>query len=182
MSGILVKEHDEAAWLVGANGIFRIKDDMVTDYYHPVNALGIPAVITAYAMNPSNKEIWIGDNANGLVRVNYSDNKDGSLSFSTTSYVTTKEGLSDMAIRSLMWDSKGYLWIGTRIGGIFRMQLNKKIFWWKICRRALVCNAPAPRRSLKKKTMQPGLPPAMVFTGIHTHRVNGNTTPLPMAW
>ncbi|HYC30334.1 MAG TPA: triple tyrosine motif-containing protein, partial [Chitinophagaceae bacterium] len=57
------------------------------------------------------------ENTSGLIRVAYA--ADGTCKL--LGYFDEKNGLTDTYIRSLCFDSQKNIWIGTRLGGIFRM-------------------------------------------------------------
>jgi len=120
----LQEDSDGNIWVGGMNGLFHIRDNKVIDEYQPVNAYGSPAFITCMTIDEKNKTLWLGDNAAGVIKLNY-ELKDNKASYKVTGYVTSKEGLSDMYIRSILKDGHDNLWIGTRYGGIYRVKENK---------------------------------------------------------
>lgn len=126
-SSAIAEDHDGNTWVAGANGIFHIRQNQVIGHYKPSNVSGQPSFISCMALDESSKTLWIGDNALGLVEIKYEQQPDGSMRYTKGRVVTSKEGLGDMYIRSLLVDHKKNLWIGTRSGGIFRMSIDGPI-------------------------------------------------------
>ena len=111
-------------WAGGSRGIYHIQNGKVVDHF-PIDDNGDDAFITAITVNPSKNEIWVGRNAEGIIRINYS-NEGNKYTYSVSHRMDARHGLTDPSIRSLLMDTKGNLWIGTRLGGIFRMRSNEK--------------------------------------------------------
>src|SRR5436190_5726452 len=118
------EDTDGNIWVGGLNGLFHIRDTQVIDAYQPVNAFGSPAFITCMSLDEKNKTIWLGDNAAGVIKLTY-ELKNNKATYKVAGYVTSKEGLSDMYVRSILKDGHNNLWIGTRYGGIYRVNENK---------------------------------------------------------
>lgn len=109
-------------WAGGSNGIFRIEDGKIAGYFR-VTENDKPVFITAIAKHPFKNEIWAGRNAEGLIKITYTTNGD-QYTFKISGRATTPDGLTDPSMRSLCMDTRDNLWIGTRLGGIFRMRTD----------------------------------------------------------
>ncbi|HYE55484.1 MAG TPA: two-component regulator propeller domain-containing protein [Chitinophagaceae bacterium] len=107
-------------WLGGRNGIFYIRDGKPAAHFRPALPDGSPMFIVDMAIDTKNNIIWAGDNAEGLYKIQYRFTGDG-LSHTVLRHIHTRDGLTDGHIRSLLLDSKGMLWCGTRFGGLFRL-------------------------------------------------------------
>lgn len=110
-------------WIGGLNGIFRIKNEHVIEHFHPKNAAGHEAFIICMAVDEETKTMWVGDNDQGLIQLGY-DERDGKFVYKVLRYVTTKNGLSDNYIRSILIDHKKNVWVGTRFGGIYKINVS----------------------------------------------------------
>jgi frataxin-like iron-binding protein CyaY len=104
----------------GPNGIFRIQNGKVVEAFHPLSQTGRPAVITTMTLDEKNKILWVGDNATGIIKLQYKVQRNSS-SFKTLSFITAAEGLQDEYIRVLLTDQNHDLWVGTRVGGIYKI-------------------------------------------------------------
>jgi signal transduction histidine kinase/ligand-binding sensor domain-containing protein len=109
-------------WVAGTNGLFRIRDDRIIESFHPKNAAGLKAFITCITIDEGSKIIWVGDNALGLIKLKYEPRPDGSYSYQELGYISKAQGLKDTYIRSIFFDARRKLWIGTRSGGIYKME------------------------------------------------------------
>jgi ligand-binding sensor domain-containing protein/two-component sensor histidine kinase len=107
-------------WVAGHTGIFHIRNGKIAGYFMLTGKEGTAAFITAIAIDPKRKELWLGENTSGLIHVSYADSGK-SLNYKILQYFGIKDGLTDTYVRSLEFDSKNNLWIGTRLGGIFRV-------------------------------------------------------------
>jgi ligand-binding sensor domain-containing protein/two-component sensor histidine kinase len=122
----MVKDGEGNIWVAGMKGIYHIRDGGIKDHYLPVGKSGGASFITAMAIDTANKELWLGENTSGLIRLAYTI--DGN--YKLLNYFDEKNGLTDTYIRSLFFDSQKNLWIGTRLGGIFRMRRwNNNTYW-----------------------------------------------------
>ena len=116
-----ILEDSQGNMLVGGpNGIFRIREGKVVEAFHPLNRMGQPAVITCMALDEKNKTLWVGDNARGIIKIRY-EVQDRKHSFKTLSFITPTQGLEDEYIRVLLTDHNHHLWVGTRVGGIYKI-------------------------------------------------------------
>ena len=114
------KDGNGNIWAGGSRGIYHIQQGKVVDYF-PIDDNGQEVFITAIAVHPTKKEIWAGRNAKGLLRINYE--MDGNtFHYTITDRIDVRDGLTDPSIRSLLMDTKENLWVGTRLGGIFRLR------------------------------------------------------------
>lgn len=115
-------------WIGGMNGIFRIKNNKIVEHFHPKNSSGRPVFIVSMALDEEGKTLWLGDNDNGVIRLNYNDNSQEHFIYKTTGYITQKNGLTDTYVRSLWADARKNLWVGTRFGGIYKVNVSNKLF------------------------------------------------------
>lgn len=120
----LATDGEGNVWAAGNTGIFHIRNGKIAGHFIVTGKEGATAFITAIAVDKKRKELWVGENTSGLIHLSYTQNGN-SLSYKVLDYFGTKEGLTDTYIRSLEFDSKDNLWIGTRLGGIFRVTRNK---------------------------------------------------------
>ena len=67
--------------------------------------------------------IWAGDNGEGVLKIHY-EFSSHTLRHQVLDYIDTSRGLSDGHIRSMLLDSKGAVWVGTRFSGVFRILEN----------------------------------------------------------
>jgi ligand-binding sensor domain-containing protein/two-component sensor histidine kinase len=108
-------------WAAGTTGIFHIRNGQIAGHFVLLGKQGGPAFITAITIDTKRKELWLGENTSGLIHLSYMPNKN-SFDYKVLNYFGAKDGLTDTYVRSVEFDSKDNLWIGTRIGGIFRMK------------------------------------------------------------
>jgi len=108
-------------WVAGAKGIFIIRKEKVVGHFHPKNESGSLSFITSMSLDIKKKELWLGDNAEGIIHLKYTFLPDQTLSIHPVHYYNLKSGLKDLFIRSLLLDKHGNLWVGTRSGGIFKI-------------------------------------------------------------
>lgn len=117
----LAADGEGNVWAAGNTGIFHIRNGQIAGHFTVTGKGGHPAFITAIAVDTKRKELWLGENTSGLIHLSYTSHGN-SLDYKVLKYVGTKDGLTDTYVRSLEFDSKDNLWIGTRLGGIFRMK------------------------------------------------------------
>ena len=122
----LVEDHYSNTLIAGFNGIFILRKGKVVGHYQPLNASGSGAAINCIAIDEVAHTIWIGDNNAGVIKVNYRMQKDSSYQFLGTYFISTNEGLTDSYVRSIYVDTKKNLWVGTRYGGIFKINETKE--------------------------------------------------------
>ncbi|MGB8195351.1 MAG: triple tyrosine motif-containing protein [Chitinophagaceae bacterium] len=118
--------HDELGntWMAGNHGIFHIRNGAIQGRYIPKAKNGDTAFITAIAVDVKKQQLWLGHNTNGLIRLAYTT-QGNTFSYTPIDYFDKEQGLTDTYIRSVLFDAKENLWIGTRLGGIFRMRSKK---------------------------------------------------------
>ena len=109
-------------WVGGAKGIFHIKGNKVVDFIQPKSAAGQPVFITCMSLDEASQVLWIGDNATGVIKVKYEQQAGGLFNYKVIDLITTNDGLRDPYIRSILADKKNNLWIGTRFGGIYKVE------------------------------------------------------------
>lgn len=117
----LVEDSKGTIWIGGLNGIFSIQNQKLSGHFQPLNAAGVPAFITCMALDESTATLWLGDNASGIIKVKYTLLPNGRFSYATVGYITSAKGLGDTYIRSILFDKKKNLWVGTRSGGIYKI-------------------------------------------------------------
>jgi ligand-binding sensor domain-containing protein len=120
----LARDEHGNIWAGGSKGIYHIQRGRIVDHF-PINENGEPVFVTAITVHPFKKEIWVGRNTGGLIKINF-ENQGNKYTYAIIDRLGTREGLTDLSIRSLLMDSKENLWIGTRLGGIFLMRANEK--------------------------------------------------------
>ena len=117
----LAEDRDGNVWVGTTDTIYQLKYDGAcarkpcVPAFIPIVSPGMPKLNTKVIYGDRSGAIWVGTNFEGLVRY-----KDGQV----TSY-TTKDGLSNNAVRGLYEDRDGALWIGTRGGGLNRFKDGK---------------------------------------------------------
>lgn len=109
-------------WMAGSNGLYHVKDHKIIDTFHPPNINGQPSFINSITIDESNRMLWLGDNALGVIGVKYELLPDGKSRYQTKVYITAKDGLKDEFIRSVFFDANKTLWAGTRFGGIYKIE------------------------------------------------------------
>lgn len=117
----LIDDHYGNTLIAGFNGIFILRNGQIVDHYQPLNASGGGASINCIAIDENSHAIWLGDNNTGVIRLQYRIRRDSSYQFLNTKYISTSEGLTDNYVRSIYVDTKRNVWLGTRYGGIFRI-------------------------------------------------------------
>ncbi len=113
---VMAQTSDGYLWIGTFNGLFRF-DGVTFTYFDQQTAPGMKqaAGIGVKALCTSKDgSLWIGTNGRGLVRL-----KNG-----TFTLYTTKEGLSDNTVRSIVEGHDGSLWIATDLG-LDRLQNGK---------------------------------------------------------
>lgn len=110
-------------WAGGSNGIYLIRNGRIADHFPIRERNGGQVFITAIAQHPYKQEIWVGKNVGGILRITYAPHGNKYI-YSIADQLDAQHGLTEPSIRSLAMDSKENLWIGTRLGGIFRMRSN----------------------------------------------------------
>jgi signal transduction histidine kinase/ligand-binding sensor domain-containing protein len=114
-------------WMAGSNGIFHLRNGKIKGHYRPRNKDGTDAVLVGFAVDTIKKEMWLADNTTGVICIKYNLQKDGSCSYSETGYLHTENGLTDHFTRSICLDQQNLLWVGTRSGGIFKVNTNAAV-------------------------------------------------------
>jgi ligand-binding sensor domain-containing protein/two-component sensor histidine kinase len=125
----MVRDEHGNIWAAGNNGIFLIQNGEIKDHFVPIGNDGQPAFITALAIDTARHELWAGENTSGVIRILY-DFKSSGIKYWVIDHLHEKDGLTDTYVRSLLFDSKNNLWIGTRLGGIFRMRMKDANNYW----------------------------------------------------
>lgn len=122
----MVEDSKGNVWIGGRNGIFFINDGKPVAHCKPVFTDGTPLFIIALAIDAENNIIWAGDNESGVYKLRYNI-AGNTIQYKILTRIDGAKGLTDGHIRSLLLDSTGTLWCGTRFGGIFRIwqQQNK---------------------------------------------------------
>jgi len=110
-------------WACGENGIFYFKDGKPVAQFSPLLKNGQPAFFVAMALDEKNHVIWAGDNAEGVLKIHY-EFSGRTIRHQVLDYIDTSRGLSDGNVRSMLLDSKGILWVGTRFSGVFKIVEN----------------------------------------------------------
>jgi len=110
-------------WACGANGIFYFQDGKPVSQFNPVLQNGQPAFIVSMVVDAKNHVIWAGDNVEGVLKIRY-EFSGPAIHYQVQDYIHTSRGLSDGHTRSMLLDSKGTVWVGTRFSGVFRILEN----------------------------------------------------------
>jgi len=114
-------------WACGENGIFYLRDGKPAAHFHPILRNGQPAFIVSMVVDAKNHVLWAGDNAEGLLKIRY-EFSDSTIHYQILNYIDSSFGLRDGHIRSMLLDSDGTIWAGTRFSGIFRiMEIDNQI-------------------------------------------------------
>lgn len=108
----------------GINGLFVFHNGKIIKRFHPLNGLGTPAFINDIALDEKNQIIWLADNAAGVIKLKYTESKNG-FDFRIQQSFSIAQGLTDPYVRSLCLDKRGILWAGTRSGGIYKVLQTK---------------------------------------------------------
>lgn len=119
----IVEDGEGTIWLGGINGLFGIRQNGTIQHFQPLNHSGSPVFISCMAIDTNNKTLWLGDNAQGIIKTNYSFSG-SQFHLKQTGFIASAHGLKDGYTRSLVLDHKNDLWVGTRFGGIFQVKEN----------------------------------------------------------
>lgn len=120
-------------WLGGSNGLYRINKNEIKESFQPLSANGHPAFINSITIDETKPMLWLADNALGVIGVKYELLPDGTCKYETKVYITAKDGLRDEFVRSILFDKNKTLWVGTRSGGIYKIEEGKGKFLVKDC-------------------------------------------------
>jgi len=112
-----------AVWACGENGIFYLPGGKPAAHFSPVLQNGRPAFIVSMVVDAKNHIVWAGDNAEGLLKIRY-EFSGSSFHYEVLQYIDSSLGLRDGHIRSMLLDSEGTIWAGTRFSGVFRITEN----------------------------------------------------------
>ncbi|HUR10016.1 MAG TPA: two-component regulator propeller domain-containing protein [Flavitalea sp.] len=112
-------------WVGGLSGIYRIVDNNIADHFHPPIPDSGPMFITAMTIDTMSHDLWLGENQNGIFRIHYEQQRDGKFLYSLMDHISAAQGLKDTYIRSILLDSKNNLWVGSRVGGIYKIKKNQ---------------------------------------------------------
>ena len=124
VGGAFTIDAQQNIWLAGANGIFRMKHDEVKERYRPILSTGYHLFINCIIADHKKGILWLGDNAGGVVKVRF-QMKDGHTNdFKIEKIIGPPQGLKDPYVRSMLMDHNGDLWIGTRAGGVFKINTS----------------------------------------------------------
>ena len=122
--GVLTRDALGNIWAGGVQGLFRFRNGKIMDRFVPTTKTGGALFLTNVVVDTLNQIIWMGDNALGVIKTRYRVNSDGIYSYNIEKYYGQNEGLKHTHIRSMLLDQSGVLWIGTRSGGVYRLQTN----------------------------------------------------------
>jgi ligand-binding sensor domain-containing protein len=114
------KDKNGNTWIGGLNGIFHIRNGKIIDHFPVTLQNGATAFITAMVVDEEKNTIWLGENTAGILKLSYREAGDKFV-YALSDYLDAAKGLKDGYIRSLFLDSQKNLWIGTRLGGIYRL-------------------------------------------------------------
>jgi signal transduction histidine kinase/ligand-binding sensor domain-containing protein/DNA-binding response OmpR family regulator len=112
---LLFEDQRQNIWIIHDNGAIDIlngNDLSVIPLFREKELT--PHRISAIVQTPNN-EIWLGTQGDGLFLMKYAENTIVTLEHYTSS---SSFGLSSNIILSMLYDSMGYLWIGTEDSGI----------------------------------------------------------------
>jgi ligand-binding sensor domain-containing protein len=105
-------------WIGSQRGLYRLdapgkcRSRVCADHVESIPTGGTPRAYVRVLYEDRSGTVWAGTDSSGLVRY-----RDGE-----TTTVTTKDGLSNNAIRGIAEDKAGNLWIGTKGGGLDRLR------------------------------------------------------------
>jgi signal transduction histidine kinase len=112
-------------WLGGMNGVFRIKNGEVKERFAPAPSSGVPFFVNCIVVDYKNKALWLGDNAQGLVKVRFRVRDGNPYGYVVEKIIGPADGLKDPYIRSMFRDHKGDVWVGTRAGGVYKLAISQ---------------------------------------------------------
>ena len=122
----MTEDKEKNIWVTGINGVFRIRNGTIRDSYQPLNAAGGASFIVSIVIDEDRRTMWLGDNASGVIEVQYVPRENKPYDYKVVKYIGLKEGMNDTYVRSLYLDHFKNLWVGTRFGGIYRVQQNDR--------------------------------------------------------
>ena len=120
--GVLLRDELGNIWTGGAQGLFRFRNGKIMERFFPTQKTGEGLFLTNLAVDTLNHWIWMGDNALGIIKGHYVINSDNNYSYKIEKYYAQNEGLKHPHVRSMLLDHSGILWIGTRSGGVYRLE------------------------------------------------------------
>src|SRR5687767_11455319 len=109
-------------WAGGAHGIFRFHNGKPAEIYNP-DGIG-KLFVTTLSIDTATHHLWAGENTRGVYKIHYEEHQDGKITYTVVDHIEQSKGLSDGYVRSILFDSRRNLWIGTRVGGIFLLREN----------------------------------------------------------
>ena len=124
VGGAFTIDTHENIWLAGMNGIFRMKDDEVKEHFHPVLSTGYHLFINCIVADYKKNILWLGDNALGVAKVSFRMKDGNTNDFKIEKLIGPSQGLKDSYVRSMLMDHNGDLWIGTRAGGVYKINTS----------------------------------------------------------
>lgn len=113
----MVEDDENNTWIAGGeSGVPLLKNGKIVEIFK----LPQYANIIALAINKRKGILYLGENSSGVIRVKYK--RSGAyFTYSVIDTINKENNLSDTYVRCLMLDSKERLWVGTRNGGLFRI-------------------------------------------------------------
>jgi len=124
VGGAFTIDAQQNIWLGGANGIFRMKNDEVKERYHPELPIGYHLFVNCIIIDYKKNILWLGDNATGVVKARFLASDGNTTDFKIEKVIGPSQGLKDPLVRSMLMDHNGDLWIGTRAGGVFKINTS----------------------------------------------------------
>jgi ligand-binding sensor domain-containing protein/two-component sensor histidine kinase len=115
---VLFEKSDGTIWIGTQKGLFRLErlnGHLELRLIQLIAPASYSAPLIFDIIEDSRGSLWVGT-TNGLVRI---------WSNGSTATYTTKEGLPDDLIQTLLADRQGRLWAGTRSGGIVRFSADE---------------------------------------------------------
>lgn len=108
-------------WIGREGGFSALDEGRIVDFRFP-DSLCDQLVVDITKDRRGN--LWVGAQGEGLFRYAISRSSLGLLTARFIACYTSKEGLSDASIRSLLVDRDEVIWVGTRFGGANRLTLR----------------------------------------------------------
>ena len=92
-------------------------------FTHFTESEGLANNIVRSIYEDNDGNIWCGTNGGGVSRLNYDtlSEKNDRIRWNTVTHFSTKEGLSDNHVTTIIGDTKDHLWIGTNGNGLNRL-------------------------------------------------------------
>jgi ligand-binding sensor domain-containing protein/signal transduction histidine kinase len=117
----LYQDGEGIIWAGWERGFSAFSGGRVADFRLPDTLYN--TLVVALSRGPGGS-LWVGTQGEGLYRYAVVLEPSGGITARLIAMYGRKDGLADLNIRSLLADSQGTLWVGTRYGGAYRLHFS----------------------------------------------------------